>query len=95
MQILYVHIQYRVGETILETAFLVQKEYGHIVLHLRKLMDERKIKRNQLAVAAGVNYPVIDRWYKGAVERIDVDVLARICYVLDCQVQDILTYEKD
>lgn len=79
----------------MERSILTKKEYGHITFHLRKIMDERHIKRNQLANAMGVNYPVVDKWYKGDVSRMDIDVLTRICYVLDCQVQDILTYEKD
>lgn len=69
-------------------------KYGHIALHLREIMDKRNINRNQLANAAGANYPVIDRWYNGNVERLDLDILARVCYVLDCQVEDILSYEK-
>ncbi len=55
----------------------------------------RKIPRNELARAIGTRFEVIDKWYSGDVSRIDADILARICYVLDCQVQDILTYEKD
>lgn len=79
----------------MEEAILTKKDYGHITLHLREIMDKRKINRNQLANAMGVNYPVVDKWYNEKVSRIDADVLARICYVLDCQVQDILTYEKN
>lgn len=74
---------------------MTKKEYGHITLRLQTLMDERGINRNQLARAIGVTFTVIDKWYKGKVERIDADVLARICYVLDCRVEDILTYEPN
>lgn len=79
----------------MEKAIIFKKEYGHIALHLREIMDNKNINRNQLAKAAGADFPVIDRWYKGKVERIDADVLARICYVLDCRVEDILTYEPN
>ena len=34
------------------------------------------------------------KWYKGEVEKMDLDVLARICYVLDCSPSDIISYEE-
>lgn len=79
----------------MEQSILTQKDYGHIKINLRELMDKQGITRNKLTRAIGSTFPVIDKWYTGDVSRIDADILARICYVLDCQVQDILTYEKD
>lgn len=79
----------------MEQTLIKMEEYGHICLHLREILDMRKIPRNELARAIGTRFEVIDKWYSGDVSRIDADILARICYVLDCQVQDILTYEKD
>ena len=46
--------------------------------------------RNALARAINARFEVIDKWYNGNVEKIDSDVLARICYVLDCEPGDII-----
>ena len=50
------------------------------------------MNRNQLAVLVNANFSVIDKWYRGEVERLDLDILARICYVLDCEIGEILEY---
>ena len=40
-------------------------------------------------------YDVIDRYYKNeVVSMVDMDFLAKVCYVLDCRVEDVLEYEK-
>ena len=39
-------------------------------------------------------YEVIDKWYKNQVEKIDADILARICFVLRCGVGDLLVYRE-
>lgn len=67
-------------------------QYGHIVIYLKKLMDEKQISRNALARAINTRFEVIDKWYNGHVEKIDTDVLARICYVLECTPADIIIY---
>ena len=70
------------------------KEYGKINLKLKEYMDERKITRNALAKRVNTRFEVIDKWYNNRIENIDFDILARICFVLSCDINDILKYEK-
>ena len=69
--------------------------YGHIEISLKKYMDEKKISRNALARAINTRFEVIDKWYHGNVEKIDADILARICFVLECTLGDIIKYISD
>ena len=77
-----------------ERRVLTIQEYGHIKIKLKELMEERGLRRGALSRMTGVRFEVIDKWAKGKVERMDLDVLARICFVLDCKVSDILEYEE-
>lgn len=69
-------------------------DYGKIKLHLKKLMVEKGMNRNSLAKAANTRFEVIDKWCENKVEKLDMDVLARICFVLDCKVSDLIEYEE-
>ena len=66
-------------------------EYGHVKVTLANVMDARGITRNRLRTLTGVKYDVIDRYYKG--QDIALVDLAKVCYVLDCTVEDLLQYE--
>lgn len=70
------------------------RNYGLVVLHLRELMDQRGINRNQLSKLIDVRFEVADKWYRGELEKMDLDILARLCFVLDCQPGDLLEYQK-
>lgn len=41
-----------------------------------------------------VNYDLVNRYYNNRVIRVDIDIIARMCYVLDCDINDILKYRK-
>ena len=68
------------------------KEYGHVEIQLKEIMEKRGITRNALARATNTRFEVINKWYQGHVEKLDTDVLARICYILDCTPGDIVIY---
>ncbi len=68
------------------------KEYGRIELKLNEILEERDIKRYYLAKATNTRFEVIDKWCKNNVEKLDLDVLARICYALDCTPSDIIKH---
>lgn len=67
-------------------------QYGYIELTLKEVMDRRGISRNALARAVNTRFEVIDKWYQGHIEKIDADILARICFVLECAPKDIIRY---
>ncbi len=69
-------------------------DYGKVELRLKELLDSRGMARNTLAEAIGTRFEVIDKWYKNKIEKLDLDILARICYVLDCSPADIIGYDK-
>ena len=72
------------------------KQYGNIRIKLSEIMDAKGITRNKMRSLTGVKYEVIDRYYKAEnVERVDLDFLSKVCYVLDCGIDDILEYRKD
>lgn len=75
-----------------DKAVLVRANYGHVELRLKEIMDARGISRNQLAKRIDARFEVVGKWYKGEVEKMDLDILARICYALDCKAEDIIRY---
>lgn len=78
----------------MSNSVFVPQNYGKIVFSFRRVMDDKKINRNQLCKLTGVRFEVADRFYNGNIERLDMDVLARVCFVLDCNIADVLTFDK-
>ena len=75
-------------------SILQQRDYGKISLTFKDIMDSKNITRNKLASLSGIRFEVANRLYHGETQKLDLDVLSRICYVLDCNVQDLLRYDK-
>lgn len=68
--------------------------YGQIEIDIKTLMDKQGISRNAMARMLNTRFEVINKWYSGSVEKIDADILARICYVLECTPGDIIVYKN-
>ena len=71
------------------------EEYGSVIVKLSNMLDSRNMTRNRLRTLTGTRYEVIDRYYKGEqIAMVDLDFLAKVCYVLDCRIEDLLEYQK-
>ena len=65
-----------------------------IQLTLDKALEKHGITRYELAKRTGIQYQIIDNYYKNKVKRYDSYVLDRICEALGCQITDIIEYKK-
>lgn len=65
-----------------------------IKLTLDKALEKRKTTRYELSKRTGIQYQIIDNYYKNKVKRYDSYVIDRICDVLNCDINDIIEYKK-
>lgn len=67
-------------------------EFGSIKIHLDELLQESGLSKNKFSQRAEMQRTQINNYCNNTVTRLDVDVLARICKVLNCQISDLLEY---
>ena len=69
------------------------KDYGKVIVKLKAQMDQKGISIYQMSKLTNLKYTTIKYYYNNEpLTRFDSDVLAKICYVLECRIEDILEY---
>lgn len=64
-----------------------------ILLGKHQVSTGERISPRKLAEKAGVPKDFVYRLDSGAARHVDLDALARLCAVLNCELQDILVWE--
>ena len=70
------------------------ENFGNVEITLKEILDKNNITRNALAEMTGIRYSIIDSYYKNKISRLDLYTIAKVCYVLECEVGDILQYRN-
>ena len=61
---------------------------------LDKTLVKYNISRYELAKRTGIQYQIIDNYYKNKVKRYDSFVLERMCATLNCDINEIIELIK-
>ncbi|MBP3457595.1 MAG: helix-turn-helix transcriptional regulator [Lachnospiraceae bacterium] len=68
------------------------ENHGTVIIHLDKLIKDAGISKNKLSHRAEMQRTQINNYCNNKVTRLDIDVLARLCSVLHCELSDLLEY---
>lgn len=68
------------------------EEYGTIRIKLDELIARAGISKNKLSHKAEMQRTQINNYCNNQITRLDIDVLARICTVLNCEISDLLEF---
>ncbi|MCR4962759.1 MAG: helix-turn-helix transcriptional regulator [Firmicutes bacterium] len=66
--------------------------YGVIKIHLDELIKVRGISKNKLSQRAEMQRTQLNNYCNNTITRLDIDVLARLCSVLDCEIGELLEF---
>ena len=67
-------------------------EYGHIKIKLNEIMEAKNISNYELSSTANIRFQTIQALRSNTASRIDFEVLAKLCYVLEIKVEDLIEY---
>ena len=68
------------------------EEYGTIRIKLDELIQKAGISKNKLSHKAEMQRSQINNYCNNEITRLDIDVLARIFTVLNCEIGDLLEF---
>lgn len=69
------------------------KEFGSVKLLLGQAMDAKGVTISKMAKLSGVDFNVVKRYYKDEVSQAHYVTLAKFCFVLQCDITDIMVYK--
>ena len=67
-------------------------EYGTIRIKLDEFLKTSGLSKNMLSHRAQMQRTQINNDCKNQITRLDIDVLSRLCTVLDCEIGDLLEF---
>ena len=67
--------------------------FGNVKLKLNELMDKKGISISTMSKLANVKYEIVKKYYNVENYAFTSEILAKFCYILDCEIDDILIYE--
>lgn len=70
------------------------KDYGKIDVVLDDYLKQHKVSRSSLMRKTELQYSQILRYCRNDVQKLDLDILAKLCTVLNCEINDILKLTK-
>lgn len=68
------------------------ERFGTIKINLAKLIEESGMSKNKLSHRAEMQRTQLNNYCNNTVTRLDIDVLARLCTVLGCEIGDLLEF---
>ena len=68
---------------------------GHLHIRLGELLEENGLSKNKFSQRSEMQRTQLNKYINDEVALLSVDVLERICSVLDCQISDLLEFKKE
>ncbi|MBR2472919.1 MAG: helix-turn-helix transcriptional regulator [Clostridia bacterium] len=67
-------------------------DHGKIQIKLEKLISESDLSKNKVCQRAEMQMTQLNKYYNNTITRLDTDVLARLCTVLNCKIEDLIEF---
>ena len=70
----------------------MDRNYGTLHIKLTEITQYRNMRKNAVMKMANMQRTQLNHYYRNEITRVDMDVLARLCFALNCNVDDILEF---
>ena len=72
--------------------WVILLRYGHIKINIEEKLNEKGLSKNKFSQKAEMQRTQLNKYINNEIVLLNIDVLARMCAVLECDIADILEY---
>lgn len=72
-----------------------EPKYGYLELHIEEILKKKKISKNTLCKDLDIPRANLNRYCQQRFQRIDANLICKLCYYLECDISEIIEYHKD
>ncbi len=69
------------------------EEWGQVNLKLDEFLKSHKISRSSLSRNGQIHYKQLIKYCNNYMKKVDLNILARICRTIACEISDIIEYD--
>ena len=70
-------------------------KYGHLELHIEELLKEKGISKNTICKDLDIPRSNFNRYCKNEFQRLDAQLICKLCSYLDCSIDELIEYVKN
>ncbi len=68
------------------------EDWGEVALKLDEYLKSHNISRSSLSRNAQIHYKQLQKYCNNDVQKVDLNLLAKICKTIHCEIGDIIEY---
>ena len=68
------------------------EDWGHVDLKLDEFMKKNNVSRSSLSRNAQIHYNQLLKYCRNDMQKVDLNILARICKTINCEIGEIIQY---
>ena len=68
------------------------EDWGKVDLRLDEYLKEHNISRSSLSRNGQIHYKQLLKYCRNDMQKVDLNILARLCKTINCTIEDILEY---
>lgn len=69
-------------------------DYGNLEFNIEKLLKERGLSKNIVCRHLDISRTIFNKYCSNKSQRIDANLVCKLCYFLECSVDDLITYVR-
>lgn len=69
--------------------------YGHLEMRIDELLKERGISKNTICKDLDIPRSNFNRYCRNEFQRIDSNLICKLCSYLECEISDLIIYVKE
>ena len=71
-----------------------QENFGRLELRINELLKEKRVSKNRICKDMDIPRANFNRYCRNDFQRIDANLICKLCYYLDVDVSDLVVYKK-